>query len=220
MKFWVRLVLAVILGLGASTPMPAFSGDRLLVAQGDLDDGTAWLLVRDTADPQVLERFIAQFPNSPYVAEAQAKIDALNAEGGNIDVPVISVEPPTPPPVSSSSSSSSSVEPVIDPVELTFLVQGQLIRVGCYAGSADGKWGQQSERAAQKFYDNAHLNGSTEPTAELLSLLKNYPGRVCPPSCKAGQVLKGGKCVGGGGNPPPPPPPTKCFVFNSQNFCE
>jgi hypothetical protein len=41
-------------------------------------DEVAWSLIKDTKDPDLLRRFIAQFPQSPKRAEAEQKAAALS----------------------------------------------------------------------------------------------------------------------------------------------
>jgi TIR domain-containing protein len=51
-------------------------------------DEVTWLLLKDTTDEAALKRFIAQYPNSPLLKDAQARIAALAAADAARPVPV------------------------------------------------------------------------------------------------------------------------------------
>lgn len=80
---------------------------------------------------------------------------------------------------------------------LTRAIQGELKRLGCYDGLADGSWSPATRRAMGTF--NERVNASLpidEPDYILLTLLQGQSGRVCDRSCPSGQVLLAdGRCT-------------------------
>src|SRR5690606_24171532 len=78
--------------------------------------------------------------------------------------------------------SSVPVTPIPEQsVDLALAVQEELKRVGCYTGALDGDWGRRSRDALQKFIaevKEASLE-VTEPTAEVLAILKSKDAVVC-----------------------------------------
>ena len=75
-------------------------------------------------------------------------------------------------------------------------IQQELNRLGCDAGSVDGKWGDGSRRALQRYRSNANTRvSSTEPTNILLDDLKSKNSRICPLECKTGFGIRDNKCV-------------------------
>ncbi|MCV0394153.1 MAG: caspase family protein [Rhizobiaceae bacterium] len=76
-----------------------------------------------------------------------------------------------------------ATEPVeeIDPDRLVTLVQEELIRIGCLAGSADGAWGPKSRAALQQWSSRREVKiDRNEPTSEALAILRGERGRICP----------------------------------------
>jgi hypothetical protein len=162
------LVLALALGPATAAPL---QGDVLLVAQADDQEELAWSLVKDTADPTVLERFIAQYPSGPHTAEAQAKLAALSEQGGEIDVPDVPVPSPSVEPRAATPAPTGDIAKSI---------QGELRRAGCYAGTVDGDWGPRSRNAVAAFNGATGLAlPSAGPTPERLAALGERPGIVC-----------------------------------------
>ncbi|MFV0297621.1 MAG: hypothetical protein ACK5JT_16030, partial [Hyphomicrobiaceae bacterium] len=76
-------------------------------------------------------------------------------------------------------------------------IQRELIRVGCYSGQVDGKWGPASRLAMQTFVDKLQARlPVTEPDYILLTLLQGHTSRACGPSCPGGQAPEAsGMCV-------------------------
>ena len=89
--------------------------------------------------------------------------------------------------------------------EITRQIQGELNRIGCSAGTADGLWGKKSVNAVSSYSRHAKVRLATlQPTYELLEQLQGYTSRICPtakprkPAVKH-QVVKqqGKKCQAG-----------------------
>jgi hypothetical protein len=97
----------------------------------------------------------------------------------------------------------TSSKPVGDEARLTLVrdIQRELIRVGCYAGDADGQWGGASKRAIGSFTDRVNASLPVEePDFILLTLLQGHKGQACGASCPAGQGMatqgaSQGRCV-------------------------
>jgi len=74
-------------------------------------------------------------------------------------------------------------------------IQRELQRVNCYHGGIDGKWGPGSQGALVAYLD-AGGEGGAILDGELLAGLRGTREKVCEdPTCRAGQVLRGGRCV-------------------------
>lgn len=74
-------------------------------------------------------------------------------------------------------------------------IKKELKRVGCYAGTIDGKW-TTAGSSIKKFVLAAHISAAPdEPTIDLLNLLRGQSERVCPPDCNKGEIERGGRCV-------------------------
>ncbi|WP_423068272.1 hypothetical protein [Devosia sp. CN2-171] len=120
--------------------------------------------------------FLQTYPNGPYSTLANAALQGL-----------LSGAPAAP---------AAPVVPQPDPVQLALQVQTELNRLGCSVGRPDGVWGSQSRRALASFARYAGVSlGTTEPTADLVTLLNDKTGRVCPATCTVKQVLRNGVCV-------------------------
>jgi hypothetical protein len=75
-------------------------------------------------------------------------------------------------------------------------IQGELKRLGCYAGAVDQRWGSPSmKRALAGFSRHASLPSPKEPEDEFLDRLKGQQARVCPLVCGPRDVARGGVCV-------------------------
>lgn len=60
-------------------------------------------------------------------------------------------------------------------------IQTEMKRLGCYPGSIDGFWGDISKFSLQILSENTQLGFVyTEPSEELLLVLQNSEGQICP----------------------------------------
>ena len=73
--------------------------------------------------------------------------------------------------------------------------QGELIRLGCFTGKADGALA--STQAALSRYLSIEGQRSANPavTKDAVAELTKHATRVCPIECKSGETLKGDTCV-------------------------
>jgi hypothetical protein len=93
--------------------------------------------------------------------------------------------------------STRSIKPgVEDRRELARALQQEHRRVGCYVGSADGKWNLQSKQAMRAFlYSVNAVLPINEPDQTLLALIKGQVGAVCGEICPEGQTfVENGRC--------------------------
>jgi Caspase domain len=119
-------------------------------------------------------------------------------------IPAIKVAPQPPQPAAQAPAASVPPSPVPEvwPWEseaakeaMVSAVQAELKRVGCYDGTADGKWGAQSTAALTKLRQKLGASVGDQPTDALLATLKAKPGRVCPLVCDPDEHIVGGQCV-------------------------
>jgi uncharacterized caspase-like protein len=86
--------------------------------------------------------------------------------------------------------------PALSGSKLVAAIQGELKRVGCFAGKADEKWtGAATTRSVAEFAKHASLTAPDLPTNDFLDALKSREGRVCPIVCSVREVVRGGVCV-------------------------
>ena len=82
-------------------------------------------------------------------------------------------------------------------LQLVTALQGELKRVGCYAGEASGSWDRETRGAVATFMDRVNaVLPVDEPDLTLLELVKAHPRATCDTSCPEGQNFDGrGRCV-------------------------
>ena len=75
-------------------------------------------------------------------------------------------------------------------------LQGELKRVGCYAGELDGRWSGGSQRSLGNFNRHANTKVDTRHASlDALDAVKSKSERVCPLTCGRGQRAEGEQCV-------------------------
>jgi chemotaxis protein histidine kinase CheA len=85
-------------------------------------------------------------------------------------------------------------KPALSPSELTKLVQVELKRVGCLAGTADGDWNSASQRSLTLFNKYTKFDVKLA-SLDVLDARKTKPSRVCPLVCEHGFKVDGDRCV-------------------------
>jgi ribosomal protein S12 len=193
-------------------------------------DEVAWNLVKDSKDPDQLQRFVDQYPRSTKRGEAEQRVALLTPE--------VSKPPATEP---------------LDRRQMARSLQLELKRVGCFDGAVDGEFGDSTRNALRNFAKLAAISTPDDLSLDALKSVRGIDRRVCPPTCQAGeraegdrcvrvpcpsgQVLKNGNCLAQGGVEPQKRPPTnagsnrpapapapkangKCFSFQGRQFCE
>ena len=75
---------------------------------------------------------------------------------------------------------SSNAPELAIPEDLPLAVQGELLRIGCYAMAVDGDWGNGSRKAMAQYYAAKKVDpGEVEPTAEVYRALAAEPVKTC-----------------------------------------
>lgn len=143
------------------------------------------------SDTRVLgEAYLRLYPGGTYVAEVRAHVASL---GGVVvetpqaaPAPVVTAKLPVVGEVPGDIVGLSDRDVIVG-------VQGELNRLGCEAGGADGVWGNKGRQALANLELNAGERAiSSEPSRELLAQLRGVGTRICPP----------------------------CFTFNGKTYCE
>jgi flagellar biosynthesis GTPase FlhF len=163
----------------------------------------SWSLVRDSKDPDQLRRFIQQFPNGADRADAQQRIASLSATA----------------PVPASA-------PAADPRELARALQFELQRVGCFNGTVNGQFDDDTKSAWHRFIKLTSLSLPDDVTTDAINAVRGINRRVCPLICPHGQHAEDGACVAN--EPPPrtaktapaPAAPSAPEQPKSTNYCQ
>ena len=145
--------------------------DSLLAAQA------AWNSVRDSKDPDRLRQFVLQFPDSSERSVAEQRIASLEA------IP----QKPT-------------VTPSPDPHELTRSLQLELQRVGCFKGTVNGQFDEDTKTAWHRFMKLASITMSDDVSTGTIDAVRGITKRICPLDCPRGQHAEKETCVA---NAPP-----------------
>lgn len=138
--------------------------------------------------PQVAAVQSAPAQQAPQTQVAPVQVQVQTAARGDARAAV--AEPTT------GATTNYVAGPVLSPREISFEIQSELNRIGCSAGKPDGLWGKRSAAAARNYlkFGNARL-ASLDPTSELLNILRQENGTVCPVTCSAREDLQNGQCV-------------------------
>jgi TIR domain len=145
--------------------------DSLLAARA------AWNSVRDSKDPDQLRQFVRQFPDSSERSVAEQRIASLEA------IP----QKPT-------------VTPSPDPHELTRSLQLELQRVGCFKGTVNGQFDEDTKTAWHRFMKLASITMSDDVSTGTIDAVRGITKRICPLDCPRGQHAEKETCVA---NAPP-----------------
>ena len=79
--------------------------------------------------------------------------------------------------------------------DLVKSVQGELRRVGCFSGTADGEWNTASQRSMALFNKNAGTKLDVKlASTDALDTIRLKPSRVCPLVCEHGFKADGERC--------------------------
>ncbi len=103
--------------------------------------------------------------------------------------------------------------PIMDSADTARLLQAHLKRVGCYDGSADGKWDDNSRKALALFNSEAKTKFDIKVASlDALDAVRGKSDRVCPLLCPKGYRGEGDHCVQIGCR--------SGFVLNATGACE
>jgi hypothetical protein len=203
----------------AKVDMPAEPALTPAAVPGPSPDDVAWLLLKDTADIVALERFIAQFPDSPLRKDAEKRVAALGAEQAAWNLvkdstrsdelrrfieqfPNSAERPEAELRVASLAAAARAAIPAApDPQELTRSLQFELMRVGCFNGTVNGEFDDPTKAALQRFIKLTSLSIPSGVSLDAINAVRGFNKRICPLVCQHGQHSQGEACVA---NEPPP----------------
>jgi hypothetical protein len=131
---------------------------------------TAWNNVKDSNDPGQLRRFVEQYPNSVQRADAEQRIASLTAQ------------PP-------------AVPSAPDPHDLVRSLQLQLKRVGCFSGTLNGEFDNDTKTAWHRFTRLTSIKVPDDATPDALNAVRAIKKRVCPLICRHGEHAEDDSCV-------------------------
>ena len=124
-------------------------------------------------------------PQSP-----QTKSPAETAPTQTPAPTVIANVPPEAPPTKSPALTAPA------PGELERQLQTELKRLGCFAGTDNGYWNSDSQRALEKFNKQAGTKFDVKVAAtEAIDAMRSRTSRVCPLVCAEGFRAEGDRCV-------------------------
>jgi uncharacterized caspase-like protein len=137
-----------------------------------------WDTIKASTDRDMFDAYLRRYPNGAFVPIARAKIR---------DIARVASEQA----VANLQDTGS-----LSAGELARSIQKELNRVGCRAGSEDGRWGVGSRRALEQFARHSKIEvAALEPSTEILNLLRTQKLRICPLVCTQGQEERNGRCV-------------------------
>ena len=188
-------------------------------------DEVTWLLLKETTDEAALQRFTAQYPNSPLRGEAEARIAALVAAQAAKPVP------PGPDEVTwlllketadqtalkrfvaqypnsalrkdaevqiaaLEAQAAKAVRTVpIDPHETIRSLQFELKRVGCLSGPANGEFNDATRAALRTLAKLSSIKMPDDLTPDAIKTLREIDRRICPLVCPDGERADGDRCI-------------------------
>lgn len=124
------------------------------------------------ADSQVL-------PDENQLAAAAVRLTALNSATRSLSV--LNGVPVLDPSVITGKTADLPAIVIPPTAELPRAIQTEMTRIGCYAMSVDGDWGNGSRNAMRTYYKAKNLpEGEVEPTEAVFLALAAEPEKTCP----------------------------------------
>lgn len=179
-----------------------------------------WTSVQNSNDCEAVRVYLTRFPNGLFVELAKVYEERLCAAPAvtpaDQPVPPRQQQPPQqqPPQPPAPQQQPPQQQPAPQPPqpapnpplqgnepgpEMIVQVQAELIRLGCSAADADGRWSAAHEAAVARFNRYGRWNfDPAAPSFALLAALRRHEHVVCPRECEPGQVLRGNVCVAAG----------------------
>ncbi|NNE23286.1 MAG: hypothetical protein HKN11_11830 [Rhizobiales bacterium] len=164
-----------------------------------------WTSIQNSSNIALFKEYLRQYPEGQFKVIANARIKTLTAQkaakgAASTPEPARAAEPEkAPEPVKTARLQDEPAEPEAktpDKRQLTLTLQRELKRVGCDPGVADGIWGRKGRLALSNFARYAKLNvPGSDPSEEIIDMVRSKKSRICPIVCRAGQELKNGRCV-------------------------
>jgi hypothetical protein len=193
-----------------------------VVPSGPKPDELAWSFLRDSSDTAALQRFTAQFPDSPLRKDAELRIATLAAEQATWNLVKDSKDPDqlrrfvsqfpnsaaradAEQRIASLSITTPATVAVSapDPHELARALQFELMRVGCFVSKVNGEFDDDTKAAWHKFIKLTSKNLPDDASSDAINAVRGINKRVCPLVCRHGEHAEGDVCVA---DEPPPPP--------------
>lgn len=175
---------------------------EIRLAQADFEaERQEWERIVGSQNPQDFIRFIEKYPNSVFRSAADAAVLRLppvaDTAPAQQPAPAGQATAPATAPATETPAATVQTAPATGGgTDLAQAVQGELIRVGCLSGRADGDWGRRSEQALSEYSRRKGVSlASLEPSADVLDLLEEETQRICPVSCAVTEVAQGDRCV-------------------------
>jgi len=161
-----------------------------LVASGAQKDAQA----RADADARAAEQARLDAEKAQQAAQQQAADAERNRVAAVANAPA--PQPAAPAPAPDKNVNLAALNPAPAQSEIAKSVQTELRRVGCYSGSADGDWGEASQRSLSQFNRNAGMRLDVKTAnADTLDAIRQKPSRVCPLVCEHGFKADGDHCT-------------------------
>ena len=89
-----------------------------------------------------------------------------------------------------------SAAPTVTAADIARNLQRELKRVGCDPGAVDGKWGEDTMHAMQRFNRRAHAGLEVKVASlDALQAIRQHKERVCPLVCARGFRAEDDRCV-------------------------
>jgi hypothetical protein len=133
-------------------------------------DEITWTLLKDTTDQAALRRFTAQYPDSRFRSDAEARVAALEA------------------------TKAPAINP-LDAHELARSLQFELKRVGCFTGTVNGDFDDATRAAWYSFAKVVLIKLPDEETLDAVKAVRAVDKRVCPLVCREGERAENDRCV-------------------------
>lgn len=144
--------------------------------------------------------FLREHPSGFYADLAQSQLNKISGSGSDVKKgddkakAEPSPEPRTTP--VASLPDAAIAKPAMTSQETARSLQGELRRVGCFAGSSDGEWKAPSQRALERFNQSAGTKLDVKlASLDAIDAVKAKTARVCPLVCDHGFHADGDNCV-------------------------
>jgi len=195
----------------AAAMAPAAPSPAPALVPGPGPDEVAWNFIQGTNNAGALKRFIEQFPDSSRRKDADAQLVALSESEAAWQLVQDSKDPnqlkrfvqqfPDSPERSAAEQRIASLAAVPDPHELTRSLQFELQRVGCFLGTVNGVFDDDTKVAWHRFVKLTSASMSDDVSPDAINAVRGINKRICPLECGHGQHAEGEACVA---NAPPP----------------
>jgi uncharacterized caspase-like protein len=195
------------------------------------EDIAAWQGISNSKKRSDFETYLTRFPNGLFKDFAQRKIDEITTTPVILTVapqPLLDTSTPEPfltlpnedPTLEGPNAGTFTVFPDIiaplaipvPPPDTLALIQAQLNRLGCNAGTVDGQWGRNSDRALGRYTDALGLPSYTIEglSYSLVKDMEAHASEICEiviiePVLAAPKKTKRKR---------------NCFTFNGARVCE